>query len=412
MRILLVNSAFHPRLLGGAEFATWILARALSRRGHEVSVLATTARRDEGRRDGLETRSCEGVSGRVFEASSGGWQNLLVREGERRPSLLRRGGHHFTQVYDRRWHRLTEVAIEECAAEVVHSNTLVGLSLAVWTAARSRGVPVVHTLHDAFLACPRTTLLRSTGQPCSGGPLPCQVLRGLKRHRSRGIQAVTAPSHFTLRRHLDFGFFTGLPAHVVPNALEGELPPPTPPPTADGRGLFLGALESHKGVDLLCEVLDRFLAEPGLDFGFDFAGDGGLRPRVEALAAKSDGRVRYHGVVHGDPKASLLEGCSFVVAPSRCEESFGRTLIDAYAHGRAVVASTRGAMPEVVEDGGSGWLVEPEVEALDAALRSILSSPEELRRRGARARQLASRYSLDRHGEDFEKIYAEVVRRG
>jgi len=101
MRVLLANSAYHPRLLGGAEFSTWALARGLSARGHEVHVLATTARRDEGPRDELTSRESEGLSGQVLEASAGGWQDLLLREDETRPGLLRRGLHQFSQIHQR-----------------------------------------------------------------------------------------------------------------------------------------------------------------------------------------------------------------------------------------------------------------------------------------------------------------------
>jgi glycosyltransferase involved in cell wall biosynthesis len=413
MRILLANSAFHPRLLGGAEVSTWILARALSQRGHEVSVLATTARRDEGERDFLVERSSEGVSGVVLEAASGGWQDLVVREDEPRPTLLRRGIHQLSQIHDRRWSRLAQQAIERTDAQVLHSGTLVGMSLAIWEAARRQRVPVLHTLRDVFLLCPRTTLLRSNQKNCDGGPFPCQILRGAKRWRTKGVTAISAPSHFTLRRHHDFDFFRDIPAHVVPNALEHDPAPYAPPPTSEFRGVFLGALDHYKGVGILCEVLERLLVRSendlGEGFGFDFAGDGPLRGAVQALAERSDGRIRYHGVVRGEEKSDLLRASSFLAAPSLCEESFGRTLLDAYSHGRAVIASDRGGMPEVVDDGRSGWLTSPDVESLERRVRELIANRQETLRRGRVAHELAQRYTLDLHAERFEEIYEGMI---
>jgi glycosyltransferase involved in cell wall biosynthesis len=413
MRVLLANSAYHPRLLGGAEFSTWALARGLSARGHEVHVLATTARRDEGPRDELTSRESEGLSGQVLEASAGGWQDLLLREDETRPGLLRRGLHQFSQIHDRRWRELTRQALERTRAQVLHTNNLVGLSLAPWHAAGDLGVPVVHTTRDVFLLCPRTTLLRSDESLCTGGPLPCQLLRGAKRLRTDPVSAVTAPSRFTLNRHREFGFFRGVPGHVVPNAFEGEIPDYCAPPEGEVRGVYLGALAGYKGVGILCQALESLIegatAEaPGPRIHFDFAGDGPLRERVEALAARSDGRVRYHGVVYGDDKSALLRGAHFVVIPSLCEEAFGRAALDAYAHGRAVVASSRGALPEVVADGQTGWVIEPNVEVLSASLREVLSDVDEVLRRGRAGHERAADYTLERQAEEFERVYASA----
>jgi glycosyltransferase involved in cell wall biosynthesis len=75
------------------------------------------------------------------------------------------------------------------------------------------------------------------------------------------------------------------------------------------------------------------------------------------------------------------------VLPSR-RESFGLVLAEAMACGLAVVATTAGAIPEVVEDGTTGLLVRPdEAQALAEAVISLLEDPEARRAMGIEGRR-------------------------
>ncbi|HOX24689.1 MAG TPA: glycosyltransferase family 4 protein [Candidatus Krumholzibacteria bacterium] len=410
LRVLIANSTFYPQVVGGAEMSTWLLARELSARGVHVDALATTGFLDAGPRDTLASRRLDGIAGEILEAASGGRQHLLARPGEAAPGLVTRGLHHFQQVHDQRWRRLALAALERTRPDVVHTNTIVGMSAAVWEAARARGVPVVHTLRDYHLLCPRTTLQRSSGAQCAGGPLPCQMLRYLKRRHTDGVSLVTAPSRYVLDRHAAFGFFREIRREVVPNACEGEPPAYREPPAGSRRGLFLGQLDHHKGVGVLLAALRSVLADPPPDFGFDFAGRGPLQADVEAFAAGHPDRVRFHGMVQGDAKQALLRDCAFVVVPSVWHDNFPRTLLDAYMHGRPVIGSRRGGIPEVVRDGETGALVEPEPAPLAAAIRRYAADPTLSRAQGLAARVEADRYTLARQADRFLAIYGDLTR--
>ncbi len=219
MKIMIQNSIFYPDVIGGAEIATHVLAVRLSERGWQVDAMTTTGRR--GGADRLTTRPLEGTTGQVYEAGSSGFQDLY-EDGAPAPqaNLPVRALHHFSTVYSRRWQRLAGEALDRARPDLLHTNTIVGMSPAIWRAAGERNIPVVHTLHDYHLLCPRTTLLRSRGTDCLEPPLPCRALASLKLAQCKGVQVVTAPSHFVLQRHLRAGGFTDARAEVVPNACE------------------------------------------------------------------------------------------------------------------------------------------------------------------------------------------------
>ena len=372
-RVLIVNSTFYPNVVGGAEMSSWLLARELTGRGVHVDALASTGFLDEGSHDTLDVRELEGIDGEILEAASCGHQHLLAREGEPRPGLVRRGRHHYAQIHDRRWRKLAREALERTKPDLVHTNTIVGMTAAVWEAARERGIPVLHTLRDYQLLCPRTTLQRSSGAQCEGGPLPCQILRALKRRHLDGVHAATAPSRFVLDRHAAYGFFDDIRREVVPNA---------------------------------CETLPPAYREPPAG---SVAGHGPLQYQVEAFCAHHEGRVRFHGMVQGEEKRDLLRDCAFVTVPSVWHDNFPRTMLDAYMFGRPVIGARRGGIPEVVRDGETGTIIEPDARSLASAIARYAADEPLRLLHGQAARRLADRYTLDHQVDLFQGLYEDLA---
>jgi len=410
MKILVQNSIFHPRVIGGAEISSHLLAVQLSSRGWDVDALATTgSRRGPGE---LKARPLEGTDGQVLEAPSAGLYDLYRDGGPAPPpGLLIRGMHHFAAVHSPRWLRLARQALDRSRPDLLHTNTIVGMTPAVWQAARERGIPVVHTLRDYHLLCPRTTLLRSSGRECVDTPLPCRVLARLKLARTGGIQMVTAPSRFVLQRHLDAGAFPGARSEVVPNACE-EIPGDLPLRTATDvpRGLFLGHLDAHKGVVLLMEALADLFADPATaDLEFDFAGAGPLAEEVSAFCAAHPGRARFHGVVRDQAKRDLLRQAAWVTVPSVWNDNFPRTMLDAFSWGLPVIGCRRGGIPEVVREDRDGLIVEPDAVALADAMRRYVAEPDLRLGHGASARTRAAEFTLDRQVDRFEAIYRSLL---
>jgi glycosyltransferase involved in cell wall biosynthesis len=97
---------------------------------------------------------------------------------------------------------------------------------------------------------------------------------------------------------------------------------------------------------------------------------------VKFLGRQDAGRVR-----------GLLRGAAALVVPS-IYEGMPLVILEAMEAGVPVVASRVSGIPEVVEDGVTGWLVPPEdPEALAAALAEVLEHPDEARKRGEAGRR-------------------------
>ncbi len=414
MHILLANSIFWPQVIGGAETATWLLARELSRRGHVVDVLTTTGRRSGAAE--LRERTLAGLSGTVFEAPSWGLYDLLPDGESGTPALPVRGAHHLLSLHAPRWRRWTGEVLSRTRPDVLHTHTIVGMTPAIWRAAGREGVPVVHTLHDYHLLCPRTTLLRASGLTCERPPWPCRLLARGKLGATHHVDVVTAPSRFVLERHLAAGGFPGARTEVVPNACEDL--PPRPPDRSHltaVQGLFLGQIDVHKGVPQLIRALDALLdGDHGpvpAGFRFAFAGQGPCDADVRALCSRRAGRVSHHGLVRGEQREHLYAQSSFLVLPSRWHDNFPMVILEAFGRGLPVIGARRGGIPEVIEDGRSGLVVDPEPGPLAAAILRYAGDAALRRAHGAAALARSRDYSLERHVTSFLRIYRELTDR-
>jgi glycosyltransferase involved in cell wall biosynthesis len=309
--------------------------------------------------------------------------------------------------------RRCRVAIREFRPHVVHvHNTFPMLSPSVLAACSDEGVPVVMTLHNFRLNCANGMLLRH-GAPCElcVGRLPLPALRYGCYRDSR---AATVPMagllglHQLLATHVrlidrfialtrfcrDIYIRGGLPADrvvVKPNFV------PDPGQVRKGPGtevLFLGRLESAKGVDLLLE------AWAGLPLGTTslvIAGDGELRPRVEALAAgRSD--VRYVGTVSTQQRTQLLLRARALVAPSRLYETTPLVALEAFAAGVGIIGPDHGSLRELIADDERGLRFLPgDAISLRKAIRRIASEDALASTLGVQARAHYERYHTAKH---------------
>lgn len=185
-----------------------------------------------------------------------------------------------------------------------------------------------------------------------------------------------------------------------------------------GRSLlFVGKTEPRKGFDTLVSAFA--LACPLLppDTRLTVAGED-YRIGAGSFQATVLGRVSQHvrdridllGWVSDDDLAGLYETCLLVVAPSRYE-SFGLPLIEAMWYGKAVIATTAGGIPEVVEDGSEGLLVGPEdVEGLCAAIVRLVTDDglRERLERGGRSRHQRD-FTRDAFARRSELAYRQAI---
>jgi len=142
---------------------------------------------------------------------------------------------------------------------------------------------------------------------------------------------------------------------------------------------------------------------------FVLAGDGVLRPEVEAEAARSGlgDRFRLLGW-RRDPER--IVGDLDVLVLTSLHEGLPRVVPEAMAAGRPVVATAVDGTPEAVADGVTGFLAAPgDVDALAEGVARLLGDPGLRARFGAAARERCGEWDIDRMVRDQEALYTELA---
>jgi glycosyltransferase involved in cell wall biosynthesis len=167
------------------------------------------------------------------------------------------------------------------------------------------------------------------------------------------------------------------------------------------RLLFVGWLERDKGIFELLEAC-RCLAV-GRHFTLDIAGEGSASEEARAMTDSYGlgGTVRFLGWLRGAELLGALKEADVLVLPSWAE-GLPNVMVEAMAARLAVVVTTVGAIPELVENRQSGMLVEPkDVDALVGALSELMDDPALRERIADQGHRIAAR--------DFE-VESAVVR--
>jgi glycosyltransferase involved in cell wall biosynthesis len=393
MRIALVSSLYAPYQCGGAERSTQLLAEGLSQRGHAVCVITLAE-------PGLA--GCSVINGVSVQRVA--LENWYWPYSGSPGNAAARAAWHLRDFRNAAMSARLGSLLDRERPDILNTQSLGGFSVGIWRQARERGVPIVHTLRDYYLMCPPGAMYRKAAN-CGRICARCLPFAVYRRHASQAVQAVIGISRFILDRHLRAGFFTGSrTAQVIFNPL--AVVPGRSPKNPKGRLVygFIGRLCPEKGIHWL---LDTFIASAHPGDRLVVAGKG--EPAfVESLKAQyASPSVTFIG--HVDP-ALFHEQVDVVVVPSLWNEPFGRSAMEPLSYGIPVIASNRGGLAEIVEDGVTGIIVDPDdTGSLARAIGRFSAEPELVGRLGGNCGRRLSQFSQESIAAAYESLFAEVL---
>lgn len=179
------------------------------------------------------------------------------------------------------------------------------------------------------------------------------------------------------------------------------------PSAAEGDTvLWYGRFVAEKGVEYLIEAAS-LLAKDELTVDFVLVGDGPLRTHMQTLAQSAKARVRFVNPLSADLIPQMLERSMIFVLPS-IREGAPRSLLEAMASGKAIVAADTPTVREVLR--GAGLLVKPrDPVSLAEAIRKLVKDPDLRAVLGKRARAIAlAEYNWQRILPLLDQVYDEV----
>ncbi|MGZ5520841.1 MAG: glycosyltransferase family 4 protein [Halobacteriota archaeon] len=398
MRICMVSNLYPPYVLGGAELYVQQIAKKLSAK-HDISIITTAPfGTDNASVSNLEVKGKETIY-RFYPLNLYSAYNYALK-----PTFIKPIWHLF-DVWNPHVYIFVKEVLKREMPEVVHVHNFKGMSASVFSAANDLGIPIIHTVHDYDLICPKTTMLTRTNASCVTPHSLCRIYRWLSKRIA--LTAVIAPSDFMLKTLSSYGMFPDVPKIMLPLGIEE-----CEPVARVGKGtfdiLYVGRLGKHKGVDTLIEAVK------GLDLRnarLHIVGQGSDRKRLERVA-HDDSRIIIYGFLAPDKLRKLYSIADVAVVPSIYNEPFGLVIPEYFWHGIPVLGSRAGAIPELINDGFNGFLFPPgDVEALKVLLETLSSDSKLLGELNENARRSAAAFDMSVHLRKLEEIYERVALR-
>jgi glycosyltransferase involved in cell wall biosynthesis len=364
VKLAILTSSLLPYPVGGAERQAAETARRLAARGHEVTVFARRVPREQ---PPLEV--ADGVR----------W----VRSASPALPGLSFAGHVASFLGD--WKRHGEGTEVILAYQTVINGVLGAL-------AARQGPPLVSWIRSQseirlgasrkYRALTPWVLSRSTRVLLQSPIVETEMLRELTTHRG-----AASAGRISSR------------VRILPNAIALG-----PEPNFSNRSgvVFVGRLIPIKGIEVLLAALRRMETPPALRL----LGDGPLRASLEE--ASRDLPVTFAGRVEPERVSSTIADARLLVAPS-WSEGFPNAVLEGLERGIPAIATRVGGIPDVVQDGVNGRLIDPgDQESLAAHLGDLAGGGPLWEQLARGARESARRYAWEDHLSRLEAILEEA----
>jgi glycosyltransferase involved in cell wall biosynthesis len=169
--------------------------------------------------------------------------------------------------------------------------------------------------------------------------------------------------------------------------------------------LYVGRIIEPKGVHLAIEAAKRAGANlkiAGKRYDDDYF-EREVAPHLGDACGNRGGGIEYLGFKRGEELKTLMGGAQALIMPSQFDEPFGMTAIEAMALGTPVIASRNGALPEIVEDGKSGWLADTVEEIVEKMARVGELKAEDC------VKRVQERFSLTKMLSEHAKLWRDII---
>ena len=408
MKILQVNKFLW--LSGGVERYMFDLSTLLESKGHEVSFFSM---QDEER-----NRPCPQTP---YFVTNIDYQRMgplgAVRKATRIVSKT---------VYSLESKSKIRQLVRDLRPDVAHVHSVFHqISPSVLPVLREEGIPIVQSVHNYKLICPNYQLYvphkgevcerclpgkyyHCIGQRCMKDSLAASALvaGAMYLHKwtriyEKNIHSFLCSTQFLIDQLKKGGIPQEKLRHVPLYLDLGRYDARDQP---EDYAVYVGRLVPGKGLKTLLHAVSEV---PNAKLVI--VGDGESRGELEAFANECGANVSFAGRQEGDALSSLIARARFLVLPSEVYETCGLVLWEANASGRPAIASRIGGIPESIDDGVTGLLVDPgDVDGLAEKIAWLFEHPGEADEMGAAGRSKVEALCAS-HYDRILAMYEEAI---
>lgn len=411
MKILLVNK-FHY-IKGGSETYYFGLGELLEKSGHDV--IYFSMKDDKNKPCPQEKYFVENVD---FNAHMGKFKLMKTA---------------LKMLYSREAKKKFKKLILDEKPDIIHLNIFQSqLTASIVDVAHKYRIPIVYTAHDLKSVCPNYQMLNH-GEVCEkclhGKYINCFKTSCMKDSRLKSLLAtmeadvykrrktyrkmdlIITPSEF-YKRKIDEAKIADCPVIHMTNFL----PQGTQYSAVNKVGdyiLYFGRLSREKGIITLVEAYSR----SNCDLSLYIVGTGPVKEEVEGKIKELSmaDKIKLLGFKSGQELKDIVAASRCVVLPSEWYENGPYSIMEAMAAGKPVIVSNLGGLPELVDDGITGYIVPAkDAEKLAEAIKKMCNMPSRhLLAMGQAATQKAkSMFDAQKYAREVIEKYEEMIENG
>ncbi|MGV8108411.1 glycosyltransferase family 4 protein [Methanospirillum sp.] len=402
-KILICCNVYPPHFIGGAELIAHAHAKKLQELGYSVTIFTGDIQEGHNRHslrredyDGLRVfRVC--LTFEDFQIEKTNFHHRVVEE-------------HFVDL------------LKELSPDVVHFHNIIGLSTRIIHIAKLHGIKTLMTLHDHWGFCLKNTLIRTNGTICHEynrcsdclpfvsdqdiHQIPIQIRKDIISLHLKDIDVFISPSQYLADAYITAGFPMSK-FHVIWNGIDvnhfSHIEKKRCPDRV--RFTFIGHFGRHKGIHILLDALS-FLSNNKDRYEVNLIGSGDIIEECKEKVCKMELQsvVKFWGKIKNIDDA--YRETDVLILPSIWPENQPVTITEAMASRKPVIASNVGGVPELVEDGKTGYLFEVgKSEELAQKMMEFIIFPEKIHSYGNAGYAKIASYTVESQVKKILLIY-------
>lgn len=323
--------------------------------------------------------------------------------------------------------------LDEFKPDIVHLNNIYYfITASILREITKRKIPVVQTVHDYQIICPNVIMYHD-GKNCEVtkpnlyyksifhrcidnsyiGSFVMAIILYIQNYKNSYFQQIDqfiTPSKHMMNKLIEYGVNKNKIIHIN-NFLSSEDINNTGPTNIKIRYiLFSGRITEAKGI-LDIVRLARTLPDINFFVAGNFDNEKDKLTVLRSIRTHKLYNLKILGFKKSEDLSKLISGSSFIIVPSKWQENQPYSILEAYAHGKPVIASKVGGIPEIVSNGKTGYLYNPDnFNDLKKKVLRLWSNNGLRKKMGVACKNyVTTSFGPDSHYQHLNSIYNKVL---
>lgn len=338
MKICIINQLFSPYTKGGSEIIVESITNELKNLGHDIFVITC----------GKEQKTTTEKIINNIKIYRIGFEKYFAFQNIDNQNFIKRFLWRMNQLNNKySFHSVYSILKKE-KPDLVLSHNILGLGYSILKAIKILELNHIHTIHDVQLIEPSGILFPNSNLDSFKN----KIYSVFTKNIFKNVKKIVSPSEILLKLHQKRGFFPFAETRVIKNPIKFKNLEIKNKDIKELRCLYLGQLESHKGIDILIQTFKKLVSN---QFNLTIAGRGSLEKKIKNICLLVN-NIDFYGSYNAEQEEELFKNHDVLIMPTLCFENSPMVIYEAMQNAIPVVVSKIGGIPELITEEENGFL--------------------------------------------------------